>query len=451
MENKMPGIRSCNYHALRLILGIFCLMNGATTGQEPGVVLPMREQAAVIDRILHERLDTLVPALMREHEIDMWVIIGREYNEDPVLRTMLPSNWLNARRRTILLFHDTGDSVDRLAVARYAVGEHFEAAWDPAVQPDQWDRLAEIITDRDPNRIAVNISEIFAHADGLTHSEYEQLLAALPKQLQGRIVSGERLAVNWLETRTATELDIYASVCRIAHEIMAEALSERVIQPGVTTSDDVKWWTRERINELGLDTWFHPLVSIQRKGTGTDLLEMISGGEQVIQRGDLLHMDMGIEYLRLHTDTQQMAYVLLADETEAPTEMRDAFRMGNKLQDILTGQFAEGRTGNDILIDALAQAETRGIEGMIYTHPLGLHGHAAGPAIGMWDKQGGVPGTGEYPIRNRTCYAIELSVTVPISEWGGQLVRIMQEEDAVFEDGRVRFLDGRQTELHLIR
>lgn len=447
----MPGIRSCNYHALRLILGIFCLMNGATTGQEPGVVLPMREQAAVIDRILHERLDTLVPALMREHEIDMWVIIGREYNEDPVLRTMLPSNWLNARRRTILLFHDTGDSVDRLAVARYAVGEHFEAAWDPAVQPDQWDRLAEIITDRDPNRIAVNISEIFAHADGLTHSEYEQLLAALPKQLQGRIVSGERLAVNWLETRTATELDIYASVCRIAHEIMAEALSERVIQPGVTTSDDVKWWTRERINELGLDTWFHPLVSIQRKGTGTDLLEMISGGEQVIQRGDLLHMDMGIEYLRLHTDTQQMAYVLLADETEAPTEMRDAFRMGNKLQDILTGQFAEGRTGNDILIDALAQAETRGIEGMIYTHPLGLHGHAAGPAIGMWDKQGGVPGTGEYPIRNRTCYAIELSVTVPISEWGGQLVRIMQEEDAVFEDGRVRFLDGRQTELHLIR
>lgn len=447
----MSGIRSCAYQATRLIFGFVFLVSGVTTGQEPGVVLPMREQAAVIDRILHERLETLVPALMREHEIDMWVIIGREYNEDPVLRTMLPANWLNARRRTILLFHDTGDSVDRLAVARYAVGEYFEAAWDPAVQPDQWARLAEIITDRDPNRIAVNTSEIFAHADGLTNSEYEQLLAALPKQLQGRIVSGERLAVNWLETRTATELDIYASVCRIAHEIMAEALSERVIQPGVTTSDDVKWWTRERINELGLDTWFHPLVSIQRKGTGTDLLEMISGGEQVIQRGDLLHMDMGIEYLRLHTDTQQMAYVLLADETEAPTGMRDAFRMGNTMQDILTGQFAEGRTGNDILIDALAQAETRGIEGMIYTHPLGLHGHAAGPAIGMWDKQGGVPGTGEYPIRNRTCYAIELSVTVQISEWDGELVRIMQEEDAVFENGRVRFLDGRQTELHLIR
>jgi Xaa-Pro aminopeptidase len=419
--------------------------------QEPGVILPMREQAEVIDRILRERLDTLAPRLMRENGIDMWIIVAREYDEDPVLKTMLPATWLNARRRTILVFHDAGDEVEKLAVARYKVGEHFEAAWDPDAQPDQWARLAEIVAERNPERIALNVSETFAHADGLSHTQHEALMAALPERFRSRVVSGERLAVNWLEMRTDSELAIYASVCRIAHEIMAEALSERVIQPGVTTTDDVKWWTRERINQLGLDTWFHPLVSIQRGGSGTDILEMISGGEQVIERGDLIHMDMGIAYLRLHTDTQQMAYVLRPGETEAPAGIREAFALGNEMQDILTDRFAEGRTGNEVLLDALGEAQARGIDAMVYTHPLGLHGHAAGPAIGMWDKQGGVPGTGDYPIRDRTCYAIELSVAVPIEEWGGQEVRIMQEEDAVFVDGTVRYLDGRQTELHLVR
>ncbi|MEO1583142.1 MAG: M24 family metallopeptidase [Planctomycetota bacterium] len=437
--------------SLRAIAAAALFTSGTAAAQQPGVILPMRDQAETIDRLLGHRLGTLAGPLMREHGIDMWVIIGREYNEDPVLKTMLPATWLNARRRTILVLHDDGNDIETLAVARYKVGEHFQAAWDPAAEPDQWARLAQIIGERDPSRIGVNTSETFAHADGLSHTEHNAFLRSLPDKFRSRVVSAEPLAVSWLETRTDAELDVYASVCRIAHEIMAEALSERVIQPGVTTTDDVKWWTRERINELGLDTWFHPLVSIQRGGSGTDLLAMLSGSEQTIQRGDLIHMDMGIEYLGLHTDTQQMTYVLRAGETEPPAGLRRAFAVGNEMQDILTGAFAEGRTGNDVLKDALAEAERRGIDAMVYTHPLGLHGHAAGPAIGMWDKQGGVPGTGDYPIRDRTCYAIELSVTVPIGEWGGQEVRIMQEEDAVFVDGAVRYLDGRQTELHVVR
>ncbi|MEL7474221.1 MAG: M24 family metallopeptidase [Planctomycetota bacterium] len=447
-------VGSLGFWSLMVAFGVLGMASaGHARVQEPGVILPMRERAEVIDRLLGQRLDRLVPRLMREHSVDLWIVLGREYNEDPVLKTMLPATWLNARRRTILVFHDPGEGrdVERLAVARYRVGRQFESAWDPDTQPDQWARLAEIIAARAPERIAINVSETFAHADGLTHSEHEALMAALPEPTRDRLVSGERLAVGWLETRTPEELEVYASVCRIAHEIMAEALSERVIQPGVTTTDDVKWWCRERIRELGLTTWFHPLVSIQRGNTGTDLLEMVTGDEQVIHRGDLLHMDLGIRYLRLHTDTQQMAYVLRRGETEAPKGLRDAFKVGNEMQDILTERFAAGRTGNEVLRHALDEARARGIEAMVYTHPLGLHGHAAGPAIGMWDKQGGVPGTGDYPIRDRTCYAIELSVTVPIPEWGGQRVRVMQEEDAVFEDGVVRYLDGRQTELHLVR
>lgn len=420
---------------------------------DPGVILPMRQRAEVIDALLRRRLDQIVPKLMRRQDIDMWIVIGREYNEDPVLKTMLPATWHAARRRTILVFHDPGApaEIERLAVSRYPVADFFASSWDPNAQPSQWARLAEIIQARNPKRIGLNISETWAHADGLAHSQFEALQQALPGQLRQRVASAEPLAVGWLETRLPEEMDIYASACRIAHEIMAQALSERAIQPGVTTTDDVKWWCRERVNQLGLQDWFHPIVSLQREAGKANFLEMMAGGEQIIQRGDLIHLDMGIEYLRLHTDTQQMAYVLKPGESEPPAGLQQAFRRGNQMQDILTAHLKEGRTGNDVLGLALAEAKSRGINAMVYAHPVGSHGHAAGPAIGMWDQQVGVPGTGEYPIHDNTAYAIELSILEPIPEWGGKEVRIMLEEDAVLQDGRVTYLDGRQTELHVIK
>ena len=419
----------------------------------PGAILPMRERAEIIDSLLRQRLDQVVPDLMRRHDVDMWIVLGREYNEDPVLKTMLPATWHSARRRTILVFHDPGapSEVERLAVSRYPVGDLFASSWDPDEQPDQWAKLAEIIESRDPERIGLNISETWAHADGLSHSQFESLHDALPSELRERIVSAEPLAVGWLETRLPAEMDVYASVCRIAHEIIAEALSERVIQPGATTTDDVKWWCRERVNGLGLQDWFHPIVSMQRPAAEGDFLDMMAGDEQIIRRGDLIHIDLGIRYLRLHTDTQQMAYVLKRGETEPPEGLRRAFRRGNEMQDILTSHFETGRTGNEVLKRTLEEAESRGIKAMVYTHPVGAHGHAAGPAIGMWDKQAGVPGTGEYAIHDRTAYAIELSILEPVAEWDGMEVRIMLEEDAVFEDGLVTYIDGRQTELRVIR
>lgn len=446
-------------HSIALLSSLAALMiplaaaTAASRPSDPGVILPMRERAAVIDGWLNARLQRLAPELMREQGVDMWIVIGREYDEDPVLQTMLPATWLNARRRTILVLHDPGEgaALERLAVARYAVGDLFASAWDPETQPDQWARLVEIIEERDPARIAINVSKDFALADGLSHSQHQELQAALPDRLRERLVPAGPLAIGWLERRLPEELEVYASVCRIAHEIMVEALSERVIQPGVTTTDDVKWWVRDRIRELGLVAWFHPLVSVQRNDSGSDLTDLISGREQVIRRGDLVHMDMGISYLRLHTDTQQMAYVLRAGETAPPEGLRRAFAVGNRMQDLLTDAFGEGRTGNAVLADAHAAARSEGIDAMIYSHPIGFHGHAAGPAIGMWDKQGGVPVRGDLPIRDRTAYAIELSVSVPVAEWGGQAIRIMVEEDAVFSDGRVRYLDGRQTELHVVR
>jgi hypothetical protein len=416
----------------------------------PGI-LPERERAELVDQILEDRIDNLLPELMRRSEIDMWILISREYNEDPVMRTMLPSTWLNARRRTIMLFYDRGpeEGIEKLAIARYAVGRLLQGSWDIDVYPDQWEALVNAITARNPRKIALNISDDFGLADGLVHTEYAAFHKKLPQEYHTRIESAENLAIAWLETRTTKELEIYPMICRLGHTILQEGLSEKVIHPGITTTDDVVWYLRQRVTDLGLDTWFHPTVSIQRYDPENfDHLRTFSKrpDQRTIQFGDLLHVDFGITYLRLNTDQQQHFYVLHPDESKVPASLRKAFEKGNRLQDILIEQFEIGKSGNIILKDALDQAASEGIMASIYTHPIGSHGHAAGPTIGMWDQQEGVKGTGDYPLYFNTTYSIELNAASEISDWG-KIVRIMLEENGYFDENGFHWLDDRQTEI----
>ncbi|MGH9335894.1 MAG: M24 family metallopeptidase, partial [Vicinamibacteria bacterium] len=390
----------------RLVLTVasFLLAAGslASAPDEMPVILSMRERAETVDLWLQIRFDTVLPQLMRRENVDMWVIIAREYNEDPVIKTMLPATWISARRRTILVFFDRGEAegVERLAIARYDVGTAIQGSWNPEEVPDQWERLRQVIEERDPKTIALDRSTTFALADGLTDSEHDSFLQAVPEKYHGRIVSGERLAIGWLETRIPEEMSVYPGIVRIARSIISEGLSDRVIQPGVTTTTDVEWWYRDRIAELRLVTWFHPSVSVQRADAPGRESESFASRpeEQVILPGDLLHVDFGITYLRLNTDTQMHGYVLRPGERDAPAGLREAHSTANRLQDILTSEFAAGRTGNEILKSALERANREGIRGSIYTHPIGFHGHAAGPTIGLWDRQEGVPGAGDYPL-----------------------------------------------------
>ncbi|MFO7847427.1 MAG: M24 family metallopeptidase [Balneolaceae bacterium] len=414
-------------------------------------ILDMRERAAVIDRWTEDKLDNLVPELMRREGIDMWVLVAREYNEDPVLLSMLPATWQSSRRTTILLFNDpgNGEPVERMAVARYDIG-FFESRWSPDEQPDQWARFGEIVAEKDPEKIAVNISEDFALADGISHTDYMNLTNSLGSDLQNRIVSGENLSIGWLETRTEEEKTVYRQINRIAHNIVAEGLSERVITPGVTTTEDVQWWYRDRIRDLNLTAWFHPSVSVERGDSPEEDGDFSSSSDgTVIFPGDLIHVDFGIEYLRLSTDTQRNAYVLRQGESEAPKGLRDALAAANRLQDILTGQFESGRTGNEILSAALQQAAEEEINATIYTHPIGYQGHGAGPTIGLWDQQDGVPGNGDYPLYPNTAHSIELNAEVYIPEWDKNILMKL-EEDAIFDGETVYYTDGRAEELYLI-
>jgi hypothetical protein len=439
-------------YTLLTFLLVFTVQAFAQTGYPQ--VLSMRDRAATIDRLLEDKIQTTLPEIMRREGIDMWVVMSREYNEDPVIKTLLPATWLAARRRTVLIMFDRGGGkgIESIAVARYDVGSSFKSSWNKEEQPSQWARVAEIIKERNPNKIGVNKSEHFGLADGVVATDLEEFTAALDKKYQSRITSAEMIALGWLETRSAAEMAIYPHIVRLSHEIIQEAFSDKVITPGVTTTADVVWWMREKVRELKLITWFHPTVDIQRADPKQfDHLTAFTKQPEpgVIMPGDLLHCDFGITYLRLNTDQQQHAYILRPGETDVPQYLKDAFEEGNRVQDIFTSNFKEGRTGNEVLKLSREQSIAEGLIPSIYTHPIGYQGHAAGTTLGMWDSQDGVPVKGDYPLHLNTAYSIELNATVFLKEWDKE-IRIMLEEEAFFDKTGTNYIDGRQSEIFMI-
>ena len=414
-------------------------------------ILPLKERAKFVNKLQKERFNNLLPELMEKTGIDMWVLIAREYNEDPIIKTMLPPTWLNARRTTIIVFSLDSETknFESVAIARYAFGDNIPSIWNKEKQPNQWEALKDYIVSKNPEKIGINTSSYESLADGLSKYHYDQLYNVLSPKFRKKIVSAEDLAIAWIETRTDLEMTAYSQLVEISSAIIREAFSTKVITPGVTTTDDVVWWMREKVIELGLDTWFHPTVDVQRNDE-SDLYAFDNNSKfDTILPGDLLHCDFGISYLTLNTDTQELGYVLKPEETSAPDFLVNALKDGNRVQDIFTNNFKRGATGNQILKKSLEQGKAEGLRPSIYTHPLGTYGHSAGTTLGMWDSQGGVPFSGDYPLQYNTSYAIELNTTVYIPEWKKD-IRIMLEVPGFFDKNGFRYINGRQTELLLV-
>ncbi|HEX6133535.1 MAG TPA: M24 family metallopeptidase [Longimicrobiales bacterium] len=428
----------------------------------------LREQSEVRQEWLAQRLERVLPRLMREQGVDMWIVPVREYNEDPLFQSIVSPTTFAARRRTIYIFHDLGErdgvdgGVERIAIGGTSQGGLYTVVRDPAAAigtagttrraaepfgPEQWRLLTPLVEERDPRAIAVNISHTHAFSDGLTVGEWEQLQEALGEKYRTRVVRRELLPLHFIEERLPEMLPTYVRMQEVVHDIIATAFSNRVITPGETTTQEVVWWLRQRVNDLGLGSWFQPSVSVQRRG-----VEMGDSADPVIIRGDVLHTDFGIVANGLKTDTQHMGYVLREGELAPPDGLIAALRQSNRLQDILLEEMQPGRTGNDVLRRTLARMRAEGIVGSVYTHPIGDHGHGAGPLIGLWDRQEGVAGRGDIALRPNTWFSIELQATTPVAEWDGQAVRMAQEEEALIDgDGSRRWVLRRQTELHLVR
>jgi Xaa-Pro aminopeptidase len=393
---------------------------------------------------------------MRENNVQMWIVPMREYNEDPVFSSLVSPTTFAARRRTIYVFFDRGleRGIERLALGGTSQGGLYVAYRDTTLAnnaelwgKEQWKLLTKVVEERDPRTIAVNISHTHAFSDGLSAGEWEQLQEALGPRYVARVVRAERLAHDFIAIRLPEMLPLYKEMMKTVHAIIAEAFSNRVITPGKTTAQDVVWWMRQKAHDLGFGTWFQPSVNIQRRG-----VDLSNDPDPIIQRGDVLHCDFGITAMRLNTDTQHMGYVLREGENDVPAGIRQTLARSNRLQDILIENLKVGLTGNQILANTLAQMRKEGINGTVYSHPIGEHGHGAGPLIGLWDRQMGVPGRGDTPVLPNSWFSIELQATTPVPEWNNQLVRSAQEEEVVVdESGKVEWVFERQSKFHLVR
>lgn len=437
----------------------------AATGWEPvpvpaGVVPqvhplpPLREQAVEQQAWLARRLNDVLPGILRRHGIDMWILSMREYAEDPVFFSMVSPTTFAARRRSIYVFHDQGPEkgVARLALGGGDQGGLFTIYRDPnppvqgaeLVGDQQWQLLRQLVERANPKKIALNIDPVHAFSDGLGAGEREALEAALGPELSRRIVREPRLAIEYMESRIPEMMPRYRELQETVHALIGTAFSRAVIEPGTTTTEDVEWWLRQRVHDLGMGTWFQP--NVEKAGANE------GWGTGVIQRGDALWVDFGVIALGMHTDTQHVGYVLKDGESEPPAGLRACLATTNRLQDILLAEMTPGRTGNEVLQAARAAMTKAGIDGTIYTHPVGDRGHAAGPMIGLWDRQEGVPVRGDLKLRPGTWFSIELQSTSPIPEWGGRRLSCRQEEEAYLDDkGDRHWLYRRQEAFHLVR
>ena len=413
----------------------------------------LREQAKIRQGWLQIRMETVLPRLMRENNVDMWIVQNSEYNEDPVFRSMISPTSFAARRRTILVFYDKGEGkgVERLSLGGGTQGGVFESVKDPdnpgreLYLDAQWRGLRRVVEQRRPETIAVNISHTHAFSDGLPAGELEMMREALGPKWSSRLVRTDLLALNYLAIRIPEMLPHYRKLMEIVHALISTAFSNKVITPGKTTNADVVWWLRQQVHDRAMDSWFQPSVSVQRKG------EKLSG-EVVIQRGDVLHTDFGIFALGLCTDTQHMGYVLREGEKEVPKGLMRALQNSNRLQDIVMENMKPGLTGNQVLAASLAQMHKEGIKGSIYCHPVGDYGHGPGALIGLWDRQEGVPGRGEVKLIPNMWHSIELNSVTPVPEWDDQEVRMALEEDAAMTaNGNMEWILNRQTKFHLVK
>ena len=430
----------------------------------------LREQAAMQQSWLKQRLDTFLPPLMRKYGIDLWVVPMREYNEDPVFTAIVAPETFAARRRTIYVFFDkcaaagtavSPSCIERLALGGSTQGGVFEARTSQraitgggAVRgrqaelwgDEQWELLKAVIEERKPRVIGINRSTVFAFTDGLSSGELEGMSRALGPVWASKFKDAEPLPLDLIASRLPDEEAFFQKMTALVWDMTQTMFSEKVIVPGKTRTSDLVWWWRQRVNDQGLGTWFQPSVDVQRQGSAP--LE----ADPIIQPGDVLHCDVGITVARLNTDTQHLAYVLKPGETDAPAGLKLALANANAMQDMTMEEIRPGRTGNEILQAVLARMKAKGIDGTLYSHPIGLHGHGAGPLIGLWDRQEGVPGRGDATVIPSMWFSIELQATTPVPEWGGQPVRMAQEEDAIVgADGTVRWALKRQDKLFLVR
>ena len=420
------------------------------------IVLPVRKQYETRDRWLIQRLDQKLPDIMKRSGIDMWVVMTDENNEDPVTKTLLPSRLINASAKMILVFYLKNGQVVRESVSRpCGVEDIYINSWYGITDTDWKGKLVKkpdttaleylrfIVGRENPARIGVDTDAVHYFCDGISHTNYMALTEALG-EYAARLVPARELSVSWMECHCGEELDAFAQIVKTAHDIISKSYDKSMITPGITANDDIRFDMMQRASDMGMDFWFDCSCAVFRKN-----YPGMHNDTHIIQPGDVVHCDLGIEYLGLCTDAQELCYILRDGETDAPEGLKHALKVTNRLQDIVLSNIKLGRTGNDVFTISKKQASSEGIDAMIYSHPLGVYGHAPGPVVGTFSNQNPSE-MGECVFHDGTVHALELNAKVPIPEWGGETLMCCLETEIMLQNGEAAYLSGRQTEFHLV-
>jgi len=451
-----------NYGTLRRLIILSVLASASTLhafGQRNGPAAPLpklptvREQLATRERWLKTRLDTLLLPMMRRNKVDMWIVTNEEFHPDPVVPYVAPPVPYQGRRDFFIFSDRGGERLERIAVVRYPeerLTRFFEVLNPPGRETAA--ALRKLVEERKPKTIALNFGGTRGATASLTYEAHKFLAEALGPEYAARFVPAAPLVVEYMDTRLPEELEHYRTAVQLTDILTRRAFSNEVITPGKTTVGDVRWWFLQQVSQLGLDVWFHPDIRVQRRSQETGKTQQflsVADESVVLERGDVIHIDCGINYMGLSTDWQKMAYILRPGERDAPEGLRRALTNTNRLQDALFTHIKVGAYGHEVYDATMADMKREGIEAMIYSHSVGTQGHALGASIDFRRPAAGAPA--EPPFREGSYTSIELNTSTPVAEWGGQKVTIMMEDDAYLTAQGMRWFQPRQTSFYLIR
>ena len=401
-----------------------------------------REQNEIKDICLKERLELIVPKVLKESKADMWIVASKEYHEDLVFDSLTPASYLTARRITMLVFVKAGNEVKRLSLSMPdgALNSYYPQYWK--FGEEQMEALNRLLVEYDPQNIAINISEDHTYADGLSYGLYQTFLKEIKAPYNERFMVDAMIPIKTMEIRTPTEFTLYPELMSLAFSVIEEAFSLKVIEPGKTTCQDVEYFMMDRVTQSGLQYWFSPTIDLQREGHDGIIYD------GVIEKGDLLHCDFGIKYLNLCSDTQRLAYVAKDEDEDVPQWMKDGFKVNNRFQDIVGECMADGKSGNDVLVDALNKAHEEGIDACLYSHPCNIYGHGPGTTIGLWNNQNPIPIRGDILMSYDTVYALELNIKYV---YEGIQYTICSEETVSFTKDGLTFLYPNRDKIYFIK
>ena len=394
-----------------------------------------------MNQIRNDKFDLVLPEVMRENNIDMWIIMNREGRFDPLYPDM-GEGYVNSTGYYV--FTDRGgDRIERaaLGISGYLLKEG--GAYDYFGSELE---LKEFVAERDPKRIGLNYSKAIGGADGLSYSGYLELAELLGEEYQKRFVSAEKLVSDFRSRRVASEIAVFGEACDIAYQITEKALSNEVVTPGITTLEDVAWWMKEQLFKHNLESSFGmPSVYV----TGVRGIIALSS-DRIIQRGDVIMIDWGVGLMNMYTDMKRMAYVLQEGETEVPAGIQNAFDQAVIVRDIIKKTIKPGVTAKqaeEAVYEALTAKGFNKMKGfnqytegdvtdvIIGCHSVGNWGHGVGPSIAFFN-----PVRLGFEIKPSNLLSIELFAYTKVPEWGGKKLRVPLEDDAIVTTRGVEWL-----------